>query len=261
MRFDDDPTGFIAHCVSELISVGFDASAISIAKWAGLSLLGAILVAVVITFFVRVRKDTDILPLLSDMQFRLLLLAAVILITLPMLTRLTGDAFQVTWTSADRDFAHRICQDSLDVTAGAAQAKALTARIEQLEAAVRDLPDADVESPIRTGEETAELQTNELPLLGQAISIFFSGGQADRAERIATELQALGAGLALRESDLTESALAEEATAGDIYILYSDGLTGSAAVVQGQLLDIGVSVTDMRGPLNLRGSPLQILLF
>ncbi len=261
MQFEDDPTGFIAQCVSELITVGFDASAINVAKWAGLGLLAAILLATAITFFTRLRQDREILPFLSDIQFRLLLLAGVILITLPLVTKLSGEALQVTWTSADRDFAHRICQDSLDVTAGTAKASALAARIDQLETSLDELAGATLRAFSSTGEETGAMTVASPPLLGQAVSVFYNEGRNQTAERIAKALRALGAGVALRQADLAESSFADGAAAGDNHILYGEAGSESARTIQAELPEIGVGVTATHGPLNLRGSPLQIMLF
>jgi len=133
MEFNGDPTGFISHCMSELIKVGFDASAISLAKWVGVALLVAIFLAAAVTFYSRLRHGKDILPVLSDTHFKMILAAGLLLVVLPMIAKISGDAFDVSLASADRDFAQRICQDSLDVTAATAQAEAVKARLDVLE--------------------------------------------------------------------------------------------------------------------------------
>jgi len=125
MEFNGDPTGFISHCMSELIKVGFDASAISLAKWVGVALLVAIFLAAAVTFYSRLRHGKDILPVLSDTHFKMILAAGLLLV--------------------------------VDVTAATAQAEAVKARLDVLEGNLQTIQVAmNQNPPSGTGQETSE---------------------------------------------------------------------------------------------------------
>lgn len=259
MEFSGDPTGFIAHCMSTLIKVGFDASAINLAKWVGVALLAAIFAAAVTTFFSRLRHGKDILPVLSDTHFKMILAAGLLLIVFPMIAKITGDAFELSLASEDRAFAQRMCQDSLDVTAATAQTEALKARLDVLETSLEAVVQA---APTGTGQEDGALML-ELgsDLVGQPISIFYRPSRAADAILIEDRLKSAGAGVALRQDALRNTALKGAASTGGLYIFYASQGADLIAQLETILSEIDLKARETQGPIPLRGSSIQLLLF
>lgn len=263
MEFNGDPTGFISHCMSELIKVGFDASAISLAKWVGVALLVAIFLAAAVTFYSRLRHGKDILPVLSDTHFKMILAAGLLLVVLPMIAKISGDAFDVSLASADRDFAQRICQDSLDVTAATAQAEAVKARLDVLEGNLQTIQVAmNQNPPSGTGQETSErILEVGTDLTGQAVSIFYRPGRTGDAVLIKDRLEAAGAGVALRQDEMRNAALKGTTTAGATHILFTSQGAEHISDLEILLSEIELTASETHGPTPLRGTAIQLLLF
>lgn len=257
MEFTDDPTGFIKNCVSQLIDVGFDAASIDTAKIIGTGLFIAILAAAFLTFSARLILSNDKPPMLSEAQFRALLIAAVVLITLPMITKLVSDKSEVGFVSSDRAFAHRVCTDSLDLTAGDAKVAALASRVEQLESFVQ----ASSNNTNPTGTESVEIRLGGETLAGQAATVFYRSDQATSAAKIVDILRDAGLGVAQKSTDLSESPIAPSAKSGELHIVFGPDAEKAIPQLETLLSEQGIEITRSQGPFKLRGSPIQILLF
>jgi hypothetical protein len=106
-----------------------------------------------------------------------------------------------------------------------------------------------------------EKQAPNPELLGRAVSVFYRPGQQDRAQQVAAILQNVGAGVALRETDLTETSYSKQALTGEIVLLFDPRGSRAAEAVQSELKEDGISLRASDAVTSLRGNSVQILIF
>ncbi|MEL6100643.1 MAG: hypothetical protein AAFV87_07220 [Pseudomonadota bacterium] len=263
MESVDDPSGFIAQCVRDLLQVGFDASAFETAKWAGLACLIVLALLITAAFVARFFKTEDMPPPVTENQFKWVLIVGAVLIALPVVAKVTSDQFEVNFASDDRTFAQRICEEQLEATAQTAEVDALETRlnalVDQIAAlTARGLPEngEGLEAPVIVAP-----RSQNADLLGQAVSVFYRPAQESRAQEVSALLKANGAGVGLRETDLTNTNFAESALSGEVYLLYDNRAFDAEQAIRETLEEAGIVLRDARNVSTLKGNALQILIF
>ncbi|WP_146345257.1 hypothetical protein [Falsiphaeobacter marinintestinus] len=249
----DPTTAFIQECITALSRAGFDAGAFEWAKWAGIGCFIALTLAVLATFVGRLAKDHAFPSPLSDSNFKLLLIAGCLLIALPVVSKIAAAQMEIDLVSRDSEFAQRICEERGEELERSAETKSLHQEVAVLLKRVSAL-----ESQTRVTPSAPEVDP---PLLGQAISVFYRSGRLDQARQLETYLTKNGAGVARRESDLTETNLARSARPGDTFVVFAEGSEEQAELVRQKLENSGQPVRQMIGPTNVRGNAIQILMF
>ena len=259
----NDPSGFIAQCVRDLLQVGFDASAFETAKWAGLACLIVLALLITGAFVARFFKADEVPPPVTENQFKWVLIVGAVLIALPVVAKVTSDQFEVNFASDDRTFAQRICEEQLEATAQTAEVDALEARLNALDQQMalltdRGLPEngEGLEAPVIVAP-----RAQNMALLGQAVSVFYRPAQEARAQEVSALLKANGAGVALRPTDLTETSFVQTALSGEIYLIFDDLGSDAARAIRETLEEAGIILRDARNVSALKGNALQILIF
>lgn len=257
-----DLTGGIALCIKQLKTVGFDASAYEIAKWAGVWCLIAVLILIIATFLVRSFRDKELPAAISEAQFALTVMIAACLIALPVVVKITSDDVNVDLASGDITSARRICEErndaKIDAIASNAKIEAVEQKLATLQAQLSELTTSEMQ-PSTDPVLSAPVSAQEL--LGAALAIFYRSPSKDSALNIENLLQDQGAGVAVNNTDLTESAFVETAQPGDVYIVYTSDADDILQTVTNILKANGVPLREVRGPFSLKGPSLQILVF
>lgn len=150
--------------------------------------------------------DKELPAALSEPQFRLTILIGAVLSALPVVAKITSDQFNIELGSGERDYAQRICDERADTLANNADVKAIEQRVASLEAQLAKLAPSD---PVESSGTTPKHNTETL--LGDSVVVFHRARGADTARQIEAILQLKGAGVALRETDLTQSSLLKTA--------------------------------------------------
>ncbi|MEO0939781.1 MAG: hypothetical protein AAFY38_16630 [Pseudomonadota bacterium] len=260
----EDFTGFISECVARLTQAGFDADAFETAKWAGVACLSVIGLSIAAGFAARIwRKDATIEVPITENQFRWLLYIGALLIALPVMTKVTAEIAPLEFESTDRAYAQEICREGLNDTTQAAALRAseakLTARLDQMAFELAALRDATPSNGELFEQSIETLIDPEI--LGTPVSIFYRPARRDAARGIAARLEEVGAGVALRASDLSETSRATTALPGDLVILYDERGAQSERAIIDLLRDAELDVTDSVGVRSLSGTPVQLLMY
>lgn len=257
-----DVAGIIADCLKTLQASGFDADAFLTTRWAGLACLFALAVSAILGFAAGFWKD-GVTPPLGDGQFRAVLYVGALLLALPVVTQVTAEGFDLQLGSGDRAFAQDICRDRQEAVTQSAEIAALETRlsvqVEELRSEIAlariDPQDFPLELPMIVTPVRPEI-------LGTPVAVYYRSGRQADAQTIRDILSDAGAGVALRNTDLSETSRAATAAPGDIYIL-SDARADAAPEVIATLLEdeAGVAVTGRMSVDSLAGTPVQILLY
>lgn len=264
-----DVTGQISDCIKTLLQVGFDASAFETAKWAGVACLIALALSAALTFVFRLRRDADVLPPVTESQFRWLLYVGAILIALPVVAKITTDNTQISFASSDRSFAQQTCRDQAQAFAQQAEIGGLEAKVTVLQDSVNALrarvdqgPGVEPGTGPDVGDPLAMVETQIVPeILGVPVSIYYRSARADMADEVRTILSDAGAGVAARSSDLSETSRADTALAGEIYVLADPRAGDAPGAISDVLERNGITVQNITNVARLSGTPVQILLY
>jgi hypothetical protein len=277
-----DPVGTIAECLRKLTAAGFDATAYESSRWIGLAVLAVFVLLLVAQAIAHLKGRSG--PLIEPKLAILLLLVGAGLVALPVISRVSGNGHTIEYVSHDAEWAKQICGQTADQVAQSAQTEALAAQLEairgeiaQLGPALRALqPGSGVVKMSDTLSATSDSEmapfpwppggsslalVSSLPLLGEPISVFYRPERATDALAIASQLKQEGAGVAIRETILSESTLSTTAQAGEVFVIHAADKDDTVATVARVLNAQDQIVTDVRGPYTLRGNPVQILLF
>lgn len=207
---------------------------------------------------------TDITAPISENQFRWLLYAGALLMGLPVATKVATDITGLEFTSSGRRVAQEICRDQQQSFVQSVRINALEDRIDNLGSALAELRNADhtgARGPASLQPEMFVQTLSEPDILGRAVSILYRSQRNANAEIIAAILQDARAAVARRATDLSETATAQSARRGDIFLL-SDARTGDAArAIERVLAAAGLSVTQNNTLAALSGTAIQILLY
>ncbi len=257
-----DVTGFVTNCVQNLLNAGFDASAFETAKWAGVACLIAIALSAFAGFTARIWKGaSDIEPAVTENQFRWLLYVGALLIALPVVAKVTTDQTGLEFESTDRTFAQEVCREQMQSVAQAAEIGALEAQISELAFEIEQVRTAALNPDTSPIDQPVIATTRLADVVGTPVSIFYRDARESDANAIAAVLRDAGAGVALRDTDLSETSRAKTAISGDTYII-SDPRAGDASTaIIDRLREAGVRINGNNTVGNLSGTPVQILLY